>query len=155
MSKSAKVTIRLNSTVMAMMLRIIGRVTKNSFCTALGAVDGGGLVQLLGHRFQRRQIHDHEERRAVPDIHRDHAEPRDPAGTPSQGTLGEAERVQHPVERGIGRVEHPPPGQRGQRQRDHPGHQQQAAPDALLAAGDVVHQVRQHEADQRLQHHGA
>src|SRR5580693_2709935 len=32
MSKSAKVTIRLNSTVMAMMLRIIGNVTKNSFC---------------------------------------------------------------------------------------------------------------------------
>ena len=35
MSKSAKVTIRLNSTVIAMMLRIIGRVTKNSFCIAL------------------------------------------------------------------------------------------------------------------------
>ena len=34
MSKSAKVTIRLNSTVIAMMLRIIGRVTKNSFCHA-------------------------------------------------------------------------------------------------------------------------
>src|ERR1700727_367946 len=33
-SKSAKVTIKLNSTVMAMMLRIIGSVTKNSFCTA-------------------------------------------------------------------------------------------------------------------------
>ena len=35
MSKSANVTIRLNSTVMAMMLRIIGRVTKNIFCIAL------------------------------------------------------------------------------------------------------------------------
>src|SRR6185437_9164513 len=35
MSKSAKVTIRLNNTVMAMMLRIIGSVTKNSFCTTL------------------------------------------------------------------------------------------------------------------------
>src|ERR1700743_222363 len=34
MSKSANVTIRLNSTVIAMMLRIIGRGTKNSFCNA-------------------------------------------------------------------------------------------------------------------------
>src|ERR1700733_3844457 len=35
MSKSANVTIRLNSTVIAMMLRIIGRVTKNSLCRAV------------------------------------------------------------------------------------------------------------------------
>ncbi len=35
MSKSAKVTIRLNSTVIEMMLRIIGSVTKNSFWIAL------------------------------------------------------------------------------------------------------------------------
>src|SRR5665213_3083699 len=34
MSKSAKVTIRLNSTVIAMILRIMGKVTKNSFCRA-------------------------------------------------------------------------------------------------------------------------
>jgi hypothetical protein len=34
MSKLAKVTIRLNITVMAMMLRIIGNVTKNSFWRA-------------------------------------------------------------------------------------------------------------------------
>src|SRR5208282_1921922 len=34
MSKSAKVTIRLNSTVIEMMFRIIGKVTKISFCTA-------------------------------------------------------------------------------------------------------------------------
>src|SRR5581483_9304707 len=33
MSKSANVTIKENNTVMAMMLRIIGRVTKNSLCT--------------------------------------------------------------------------------------------------------------------------
>src|SRR5271165_3226333 len=35
MSKSAKVTIRLNSTVIEMMFRIIGKVTKISFCMAL------------------------------------------------------------------------------------------------------------------------
>ena len=35
MSKSAKVVIRLNSTVMAMMFFIIGRVTWNSFWRAL------------------------------------------------------------------------------------------------------------------------
>jgi multiple sugar transport system permease protein len=35
MSKSANVTIRLNSTVIAITLRSIGRVTKNSFCMAL------------------------------------------------------------------------------------------------------------------------
>ena len=34
MSKSANVTIRLNSTVIEMIFRIIGRVTKSSFCTA-------------------------------------------------------------------------------------------------------------------------
>src|ERR1700709_2442991 len=34
-SNSAKVTIKLYSTVTEMMLRIIGSVTKNSFCTAL------------------------------------------------------------------------------------------------------------------------
>ena len=79
MSKSANVTIRLNSTVIAMMLRIIGSVTKNSFCDRVGAVDRRRLIQLLGHRLQRRQIHDHEERRAEPDIDRDGAEPRDPA----------------------------------------------------------------------------
>ena len=41
-----------------------------------GAVDRRRLIELLGHRLQRREIHDHEERRAVPDIHRDGAEPR-------------------------------------------------------------------------------
>ena len=37
----------------------------------VGAVDGGGFIELLRHRFQRRQIHDQEERRAVPDIDQD------------------------------------------------------------------------------------
>ena len=45
----------------------------------VGAVDGGGFIELIGHRFQRRQIHDHEERRADPDIDQDDREPR-PAG---------------------------------------------------------------------------
>ena len=30
----------------------------------VGAVDGGGFIELVRHRLQRRQIHDHEERRA-------------------------------------------------------------------------------------------
>ena len=71
----------------AMMLRIIGRVTKNSFCSRAGAVDRRRLIELLGHRFQRRQVHDHEERRAEPDIDGDGAEPR-VQPVPSQGTVG-------------------------------------------------------------------
>ena len=40
------------------------------------AVDRRRLVQLIGHRFERRQIHDHEERRADPDIDQDDREAR-------------------------------------------------------------------------------
>jgi len=45
MSKLAKVTISENSTVMAMMFRIIGSVMWRNFCHGIGAVDGGGLIR--------------------------------------------------------------------------------------------------------------
>ena len=96
MSKSAKVTIRLNSTVIhRRILRIIGSVQlKNSFCIGR-PLDRS--TDFLGTDFQRREIHDHEEGRAVPYVHRDHAQLGDPAlAEPWDG--GEAKRVQHPVE---------------------------------------------------------
>ena len=51
---------------------------------------------------------------------------------PSHGTDWKPSCVQNPVEGRIGRIEQPPPAERGQRQRDDPRHQQQAAPDALV-----------------------
>ena len=80
------------------------------------------------------------------------AEPRDP-GRRRARARSEAERVQHPVEGRVGRVEQPPPAERRHRQRDHPRHQQQAAPEPLVARRDVVHQVREDEAEERLQDH--
>ena len=83
MSKLAKVTMSENSIVMAMMLRIIGSVICTTPSATVGAVDRGGFVELVGHRLERRQIHDQEERRAVPDVHQDYRETR-PIGSLSQ-----------------------------------------------------------------------
>ena len=38
----------------------------------IGAVDLGRFVELLGDGLERRQIHDQEERGAVPHVHQDH-----------------------------------------------------------------------------------
>ena len=45
---------------------------------ACGAINRRGLIKLFRHRFQRRQIHDHEEGRAIPDIDDDDGKPRPP-----------------------------------------------------------------------------
>src|SRR5437899_320294 len=42
----------------------------------VGAVDRGRLVELLGNRLERGEVHDHEERRTEPDVHQDHREAR-------------------------------------------------------------------------------
>ena len=76
MSKLAKVTMSENSTVMAMMLRIIGSVMWTKFLPGIGAVDRRRFIELFRHRFERRQIHDQKERRAVPDIDQDDGKAR-------------------------------------------------------------------------------
>ena len=123
-----------------------------NFCQARGAVDRGRLIELFGHRFQRGQIHDEEERRAVPDVDQDHREAR-PIGIAQPGDPIEAQAFQRVIERRIGGIEHPPPAERRQRQRDHPRHQQHAAPFALALDRQVVDQMRGDQADQRLKKH--
>ena len=120
----------------------------------VGAVDRGRLVELLGNRFQRRQIHDHKERRADPDIDQNDGKAR-PIGVSGPGNRADAELVQDPVERAVGRIEQPQPGETAHRRRDHPGHQQHAAPLALASARDVVHEVRDDEADERFEDDGS
>src|ERR671921_535344 len=82
MSKFAKVTMSENSVVMAMMFRIIGRVTYQSFWNQL-----------------------------------------------------EPPNSQVPVDPGVGGWEQPQPTERQQARRDHPGHEQHAAPLALPLGG--------------------
>jgi hypothetical protein len=118
-----------------------------------GPVDRGRLVELLGHRLERRQVHDHEERSARPDVDQDDREARPSRlAQPRHGT--DAEMRQDPVEGAVGRIEQPEPGQRTQRRRNHPRHQQHAAPLALALGRNVVHEMGDHEADQRLEDHG-
>ena len=57
------------------------------------------------------------------------------------------------VEGAVGRIEQPQPGQRAHRRRDHPRHQQHAAPFALSLGRNVVDEVGDDEADQRLEDH--
>ena len=115
------------------------------------AVDSGRLVELLGHRFERRQIHDHEERRADPDIDQDHRKTR-PVGIPGPRHWSNAEPLEHPVQRAVGRVEQPEPGEAAHRRRNHPRHQQHAAPFALPLARHVMHEMGDDESDQRFEY---
>ena len=115
----------------------------------VGAVDRGGLIELLGHRFERRQIHDQEEGRAVPDVHQDGAEAR-PVRFAEPGDVA-AEMAQEPVEGAVGRIEHPPPGEGRERKRHHPGNQQHAAPFALALPRQIVDEVCGDDADERLE----
>ena len=118
----------------------------------IGAVDCRGFVELLGHGFQRRQIHDHEERRADPHVDQNDREAR-PVGVAGPGDRADAEQREDPVEGAVGRVEQPQPGERAHGGRDHPRHQQHAAPLALALGRDVVHEVRDEETDDGFEHH--
>ena len=86
----------------------------------VGAVDRRGLVELLRHRLERGEVHDHEERRADPDVHQDHGEAR-PVRIAQPRHRIHADALQQPVERAVGRVEQPQPGERAHRRRDDPG----------------------------------
>src|ERR1041384_6310181 len=125
MSKLAKVTMSEKSTVMEMMLRIIGSVVPD-LLPPVGAVDLGGFIQLLRHGLERREVHDQEKWRAVPDVHQDHREAR-PVRVAQPGDARQADAREDPVERGIGRVEEPEPGERVPGRRAHRGTEKNAA----------------------------
>ncbi len=57
------------------------------------------------------------------------------------------------LKRAVGRIEQPQPGERAHGRRDDPRHQQHAAPLALALRRNVVHEVGDHEADDRLEDH--
>ena len=124
------------------------------FLPGVGAVDGGGFIELLGHRFQRRQIHNEKERRPVPHVHQDHREPC-PVRIAEPGDFAAAQALDQPVEGAVGGIEQPPPSQGRERERNDPRHQQHAAPFALALARQVVDEVRGEEPDQRFEEHGA
>jgi hypothetical protein len=63
----------------------------------------------------------------------------------------DVEQRQQPVQGAVGRVEQPQPRQAAHGRRDHPWHQQHAAPFALAPARDVVHEMRDDEADERFE----
>ena len=119
----------------------------------IGAVDGGSLVKLLRHRLQRRQIHDHKERRAVPDVDEDDGETR-PVGVTGPRDRSDPEKRQCVVESAIRGIEQPQPCQRAHCRRDHPGHQQHAAPFALALGRNVVNDVGDDEANQGFKDDG-
>src|SRR5207253_5835197 len=96
---------------------------------------------------------DHEERRADPDIYQNDAKAR-PIGVAGPGNRSDADLVQNPVERAVGGVEQPQPGETAHRWRNDPGHEQHAAPFALAAARDVVHEMCDDESDQRFEDDG-
>ena len=75
-------------------------------------------------------------------------------GLPSQGTCGQAEMREDPVERAVGRVEQPEPRQRAHRRRNDPRDQQHAAPFALALVRDVVDEMGDDKADHRLEDDG-
>ena len=86
MSKLAKVTISENSTVIEMMLRIIGSVMNQIRCHQLHPSIAGGFIKLLRHGFERGQIQDQEERRTVPVLTRI-TEKRAQYASPVHGTV--------------------------------------------------------------------
>ena len=99
----------------------------------VGAVDGRGLVELLGHRLEGGEVHDDEEGRPVPDVDQDDREPG-PVGVAEPGHRAGAEGRQQPVDGAVGRVEQPPPAERAHRRRDDPGDEQHPAPHPLALA---------------------
>ena len=116
----------------------------------VGAVYFRRLVELLGHRFERRQIHDHEERRADPHVDEDHREAR-PVGVAGPGDRSDAEQGQYPVEGAVGGIEQPQPSEAAHGRRNDPRHQQHAAPLALALGRDVVDEMGDEEADDGLE----
>ena len=120
----------------------------------LGAVDGGGLVELGADGLQPGEQADGEERHAAPDVDdddRDHgevgiAQPVDAAGD-------QAELVEQPVEDAEGRIEHPLPGEGRQHGRDDEGQQDEGAGEGL-ALEIAVEQHREPQAERQLEDGG-
>ena len=119
---------------------------------AIGAIDRRRLVKIFRNRFERREIHDQEERRADPDIDQNHRNPRPEVIAEPRDGVG-ADRGEQPIERAVGRLEQPPPAERRQGRRDHPRHQHHAAPFALSLGRDGVDRMRRDQADQHLEQH--
>ena len=117
------------------------------------AVDLRRLIELLRNGFERREIHDQEEWRAVPYVYKDDGKTR-PVGIAQPRNLSPAEPLDDPVERAVGRIEQPPPAKRRQSERNDPWNEQHAAPLALTFARQIVDEVGCDETDQRLEKHG-
>src|SRR6266536_268549 len=117
------------------------------------AIDRCRLVQLLGYGFERREIHDQEERRSDPDVDKDHRKAR-PVWVAEPSDLRDAQLSENPIEGAVRRVEQPKPSERAHRRRNDQRDKQHPAPLALALGREIVDEVRRDEPDHRLEDDG-
>src|SRR6185312_10709033 len=106
-----------------------------------GAVDDGGVDDVLRHRGDAGEEDHDRKRKEAPGVDDGHAQHRQMGiAEPIRrvGSVDDVEGDHRPVDHAVKRVEHPLPGDRGERHRHHPGQNDQGA--HQLASGERAQQ---------------
>src|SRR5262249_14200895 len=105
------------------------------------AVDGCGVEHVLRHRSEPGYEDHHPEREQPPGMHDGYGDHREVLlAEPLRRMFGayQPDRDQRPVDHAVERIEHPLPGERGQRHRHRPRQHHERAGE--VAAGELLHQ---------------